>query len=203
VLNGGQDPTDPTGNTYINDTWEFDGATWTQVSTNITGTRLDGSMAFLPTQNRMVQFGGVNFSTFVFFNDTWHWETSTFGSGCAGANGTPKLSVSGSPRLGQSWTVTANNVDLSTNSGLLVFGFTELPGIDLGPIIDMPGCLAFTTPDVLTSLITGAAGSFSWNWPSVAGSVGDHFSAQALCLDASVPGFPFTISNAISITVGN
>lgn len=203
VLNGGQDPTDPTGNAYFNDTWEFDGATWTQVSTNITGTRLDSSMAFLASQNRMVQFGGVNFSTFVFYNDTWRWETGTFGSGCAGANGTPALSVSSSPRLGQSWTVTANNVDTALNAGLIVFGFTELPGVDLGPILGMTGCNAYTTPDVLTSLQTGAAGSFSWTWPSVSGSIGDHFFAQALCLDTTVAGFPATISNAISITVGN
>lgn len=203
VLTGGADPADPTGNTYFTDTWEFDGATWTQVSTSITGQHLSGMMAYQISTNRIVQFGGIDFTTFTYRGATWLWETGTFGSGCAGTNGTPALSVSGSPKLGQPWTVTANNVNPTFNLGIVLFGFAELPGIDLGPILGMPGCLAFTTPDVLTSLLTGAGGSFAWTWPSVSGAVGDHFFAQALCLDPTVNAFGFTISNAISITVGN
>lgn len=202
VLTGGADPSDPTGQTYFADTWEFDGHTWTQVAAGATPARLDASLAFVAAQNRLVLFGGVDFSTFTFHSDTWHWETGTFGSGCAGTNGTPHLSVSGSPRLGQSWTVTAHDVNSSINAGVLVFGFAELPGIDLGPILGMPGCLAFTTPDVLTSLLTGAGGSFSWTWPVVSGAPGDHFHGQALCIDPTVNAFGFTISNAISVTVG-
>ncbi len=203
VLNGGADPSDPLGNAYVNDTWEFDGASWTKVSTNITGSRLDATMAFMPTRNRMVQFSGINYSTFVQYNDTWEWETSTFGMGCAGTNGTPHLSVNASPRLGQSWTVTASNMNPTFNLGVLVFGFTELPGVDLGVLLGMTGCSGYVTPDVIVSLTAGAPGTASWTWPVVAGTVGDHFAGQALCFDPTVNVFGFTASNAISVTVGN
>ena len=55
---------------------------------------------------------------------------------------------------------------------------------------------------MLTSLSTGAGGSFSWNWPLVTGPTGT-FWGQALCVDPTVNTFGFTLSNAISITVGN
>ncbi|MBX3462103.1 MAG: hypothetical protein KF830_02955 [Planctomycetes bacterium] len=202
VMTGGADWTDPTGQTYFTDTWEFNGQVWTQVATGVAGGRMDSPLAYMPSRNRMVQFGGANFATFVIFNDTWEWESGSFGSGCAGTNGTPRLSVDSSPRLGQSWTVTASNVNPALNLGILAFGFTQLPGVDLGPVLGMPGCLAFTTPDVITSLLSGNSGSFSWTWPSVFGSVGDRFFAQALCLDPTVNAFGFTISNAIAVTVG-
>jgi hypothetical protein len=202
VLTGGADPLDPNGQTYFQDAWEFNGQVWTQIATGVTGSRMDSMIAFMPNRNRMVQFGGANFSTFVFYNDTWEWQTGTFGAGCAGTNGTPALSVNASPRLGQSWTVTVSNANPTLNIGLLAFGFATFPGIDLGPVLGMPGCFAFTTPDVVTSVLTGAAGSFSWTWPSVSGAVGDRFHAQALCLDPTVNAFGFTISNALTATVG-
>lgn len=202
VLNGGADPTDPTGNAYLNDTWEFDGTTWTQVSTNITGARLDSTMAHLLAQNRMVQFGGVNFSSFATFADTWHWETGTFGAGCPGTNGTPHLSVDQSPRIGQPWTVTASNLNATASAAVLVFGFTQIPGgFLLDPFPGMPGCYAFITPDATVG-ISGTAGSASWTWSTVAGAAGTQFWGQALSYDPTVNTFGFAITQAISCTLG-
>lgn len=202
VLTGGADPNDMTGQAYFADAWEFDGQTWTQVATGVAGGRLDSTIAYSPTRNRMVQFGGVNYATFNFYGDTWEWETGTFGSGCAGSNGVPSLSVSGSPHIGQSWTVTCNGAVPGINAGVLVFGFTALPGIDLGPVLGMTGCSAFVSPDLLSSVFVGSAGSFSWTWPSVSGPVGGNFLLQALVLDpaANAPGL--TLSNAASVTLG-
>lgn len=201
VLTGGADPNDPNGTTYWNDTWEFDGTSWTQVATNVTGTRLNAMMSFLPSDNRMVLFGGVNYSSFTFFGDTWEWETGTFGAGCAGTNGTPGLHVSGSPRLGQSWSVTTSGLDPTWNVEILVFGFTALPAFDLS-FLPMPGCFLFTTLDI-TFGVSGAAGSATWTWPSVFGTAGTVLYAQAVCLDPTVNGFGWTISNAIAATIGN
>jgi len=201
VLTGGADPNDPTGATYWNDTWEFDGTSWTQVATNITGTRLDAMIGYLPATNRVVVFGGANFTTFTYFGDTWLWEAGTFGAGCAGTNGTPALSSSSSPRLGQSWTTTVTNLNPSLNIAFFVFGFSTFPGVDLG-FLPMPGCFLFESLDILIGA-TGAAGSANWTWPAVSGTLGTRFYAQAMCFDPTVNGFGFTISNAIAATIGN
>lgn len=201
VLTGGADPNDPNGTTYWNDTWEFDGTSWTQVATTITGTRLDAMIGFLPNENHVVVFGGINFATFTYFSDTWEWEAGTFGAGCAGTNGVPHLSSSSSPRLGQLWTATAQNLNPSFNLAFFVFGFTTFPGVDLG-FVPMPGCFLFETLDIVISA-NGAAGVANWTWPSVAGTLGTRFYGQALCFDPTVNTFGFTISNAISATIGN
>ncbi|MBL8727316.1 MAG: hypothetical protein JNM25_02720 [Planctomycetes bacterium] len=202
VLTGGADPTDMTGQTYFSDTWEFDGTTWTQVATSITGTRLNGMMGFMPASNRMVVFGGVSFATFTYYNDTWEWETGTFGSACPGSNGLPHLSVNQSPRLGQPWVVTASNLNTTFNAGVLVFGFTQIPGgFLLDPFPGMPGCYAYITPDASVG-ITGSLGDASWTWPSVGGTIGSQFWGQALCYDPGVNAFDFTITQAISGTIG-
>lgn len=188
-----------------NDTWElsFNGTnwTWTQVVTPTAG-RFQSTLAFLPGERHMVQFGGVTGSS-TYYGDTKQFgaRADAYGAGCGGTNGTPSLSVNDAPRLGQTWTVTAANLNPTFSLGVLVFGFTQLPGIDLGPILDMPGCLAFTTPDVSFAL-SGAGGTASWQWPSVSGAIGDTFHCQALCLDPGVNGFGFTISDAIRSTLG-
>ena len=201
VLTGGADPADPTGNTYYNDTWEFDGATWTQVATTITGTRLDAMMAYMPSLDRTVLFGGINFSSFTYYGDTWEWQAGTFGSGCFGTFGMPTLVSNTSPRIGQGWVATTGNLHPTFNLAILVFGFTPLPGIDLG-FVPMPGCSLFTSLDILVS-INGSGGTASWTWPSVSGTLGTTFYGQALCFDPTANAFGFTISNALSSTIGN
>jgi hypothetical protein len=85
----------------------------------------------------------------------------------------------------------------------MVFGFSPIPGgIDLGPIVDMPGCRLYQTADLLLSAPIGAGGSTSWNWNPVSGLVGDSWYCQAMCLDPTVNGFGWTTSNAIYTTLG-
>lgn len=188
------------------DTWELTTngtqGTWTQVATPTAG-RFQSTLAFLPGERHMVQFGGQTGSS-TYYADTREFgaRTDILGSGCIGTNGTPLLWVHDAPRLGQTWTVTASNLNPAFSLGVLVFGFVPLPGIDLGPILGMPGCLAFTTPDATFSLV-GTAGSASWSWPAVSGAIGDTFHGQALCLDPTVNTFGFTISNAITAVIGS
>jgi len=123
-------------------------------------------------------------------------------SGCLGANGRPSLSAADAPQLGQTYTLDLANLDPSYNLAVLLFGFVPfpLPGIDLGPILGMPGCDAYQTADVWMSVPIGAGGAAQWSW-AVAGSPGDTFHGQALCLDPAANGFGFTLSNALTITL--
>jgi hypothetical protein len=189
-------------------TWELQvtgtTGTWTLVENPASGGRLNSAMVFLAGERHMVKFSGSNAAGGTQYLETLEWgaRNDPYGSGCPGPNGVPTLSANDAPRLGQSWTVTAANLDPTLNLAVLVFGFTRLPGIDLGPIIDMPGCLAFTTPDATVG-IAGSGGAASWQWPSVGGAIGDTFYCQALCYDPGVNGFGFTISNALLCKLGS
>ncbi len=195
VLTGGQD----TAVTPFADTWTFDGTAWTQQPTTTQGVR-DHSMAFAPTLGQAVKFGGFVSGPFVLSNQTWEFGSGIFGSGCVGTNGVPSLSAGTAPLLGQSYTLTVDNLHPSLNIAFFVFGFTQLPGIDLSGL-PMPGCLLFTTLDIIVG-VGGAAGSANWTWPTVTGNVGDAFYCQVFSLDP-VNGFGFTISNPIFATVGS
>ena len=69
------------GATYSNETWTWDGITWTQqfppVSPPARGWNTNG-MTFDSLVGKVVMFGGYSFSdandSFTFFNDTWEWD---------------------------------------------------------------------------------------------------------------------------------
>ena len=72
VLFGGQGPT---GN--LNDTWEWDGTTWTEHATAAPPpARYGGAMAFDPRRGRVVVIGGETASGPV--GDTWEWDGATW-----------------------------------------------------------------------------------------------------------------------------
>ncbi len=66
----------------LGDTWEWDGQTWTQVTTSGPSARSGCAMAYDPVKQRAVLFGGRNqYITGVseeFLNDTWEWDGSTW-----------------------------------------------------------------------------------------------------------------------------
>jgi len=60
----------------VNDTWEWDGTTWTELHPVVSPTpRIYSAMAFDPVRQRMVLFGG-GYPTFL--NDTWEWDGTTW-----------------------------------------------------------------------------------------------------------------------------
>lgn len=66
------------GSSYKNDTWEFNGTTWTN-RTPATGSppgRYAASMAYDPNRNVTVLFGGYGNSTLL--NDTWEWNGTSW-----------------------------------------------------------------------------------------------------------------------------
>lgn len=195
VLTGGQDNVGP-----LSDTWTFDGTSWTQ-QPGSTQTIRDHAFAFLPTTAQAVKFGGFVAAPFTLSNQTWEFGAGIYGSGCVGTFGVPSLVATSAMRLGQGWTVDVDNLNPTFSLAFVVLGLTRLQAVDL-TVLNMPGCFAYTTPDLLVS-VTGAAGQASWNWPLVAGPIGAGLYAQALCLDPSVNAFGFTASNAVFATITN
>jgi hypothetical protein len=193
------------------DTWELQqtGATWTWTQVVTPGLpanfyHFSSTLAFLPGERHMVQFGGEQ-GTATFFGDTSEYgaRTSAFGSGCAGTNGVPSLSPADAPRLGQPWSLTVANLNPAYNFAAIAFSTTQLPGVDLGALYGMTGCTGYVTPDVLLTAPIGAAGSTTWTWPTVSGPIGAQLYCQALCLDPGVNSFGATVSNALASTLGH
>jgi N-acetylneuraminic acid mutarotase len=54
------------------DTWEWDGGTWTQRSVTGPGGRYAHTMATLG--NKIVLFGGIDQSASHWLSDTWEWD---------------------------------------------------------------------------------------------------------------------------------
>ncbi|MBI4672206.1 MAG: hypothetical protein HY741_11150, partial [Chloroflexi bacterium] len=65
------------GNTYLNDTWEWDGATWVQrFPSSVPPARDLHTMAYDSTRGRVVLFGGWNGTSYL--GDTWEWDGTTW-----------------------------------------------------------------------------------------------------------------------------
>ena len=63
------------GTTYLNDTWAFDGVTWTQVATDTPPpARAAAQMAYDSVTHKVVLFGGYNGR---YLGDTWLWDGTT------------------------------------------------------------------------------------------------------------------------------
>ena len=153
VLHGGV----TAGGMVLDDTWEFDGATWTLVSTGAPGPRRCASMAFDRYRGTNVLYGGSNslaggISTIL--GDTWTYGPSyaPFGSGCAGSSGVPFLSASIGPRLGQTFAPTIQNLVASFPLAVVALGFSDTSWSGVPLPLDMtsagiPGCSLFVAAD--------------------------------------------------------
>jgi len=74
VLFGGLDPTT---NTYFNDTWEYDGTDWQQITTSTSPHAMSArTMVFDSERNRMVLVGGDGPSDG--YDDTWEYDGSNW-----------------------------------------------------------------------------------------------------------------------------
>lgn len=80
------------GGTTFNDTWNWNGTNWVQLldgSTNSPPARSFATMAFGPTVNQQILFGG--FGTVTRINDTWSWDgaSTTWTELNNGSSGSP------------------------------------------------------------------------------------------------------------------
>jgi hypothetical protein len=64
--------------TFLNDTWEWDGTSWSQVATTGPSARSWHVMAYDPLRQRVVLFGGGGWGRLESFNDLWEWDGSSW-----------------------------------------------------------------------------------------------------------------------------
>src|SRR5690606_8616095 len=126
-----------------------------------------------------------------------HLEKSgfgSFGSGCSGAGGVPRVTAigEGRPRIGRPFEVEAQHLPPNGGVCLLAFGFsktmlhpsTPLP-FDLG-VLGAPGCrILIDLAVVLRATHTGDSARFSVDLPPGGDCLGETFYVQALSLDPS------------------
>jgi hypothetical protein len=135
-------------------------------------------------------------------------NVATFGTGCAGSNGTPVHGAIGLPRLGQSYTLTLANARPSAPAWLFLatqrttWGGLPLP-LDLGPfgaagcVLQVPG----TAPFALGANSFGIANA-PLSIPNVAAYCGlDVYSQFVIADPANQLGF--VVSNACDSRLGN
>ena len=70
-----------TGSSDLNDTWIWDGSTWTATMPPASppGRRFDSQgMAYDPNMQAVVMFGGIDYTSKIFYNDTWVWNGTTW-----------------------------------------------------------------------------------------------------------------------------
>jgi hypothetical protein len=94
-------------------TWEYDGNDWTLVGTGGPGRISEGYMAYLPTTQQTLYFGGTGPTLAgTLNNETWVYSGPTnaiaapFGKGCATSAGIPAFAASTLPVLGTNYDLT-------------------------------------------------------------------------------------------------
>ena len=208
VLFGGRDPSTMA---VLDDLWTFDGVAWRQVldvTSGIYPPRVEGAMALDRGRHRLVYYGGRTAST-AMLDETWEYGANfhTFGSGCAGSNGVPRLGTAQEPRLGSSYGVTLSNLPasplamLATGISNASWAFGSLPSL-LTPF-GMPGCRSYTSADLIQVLpVTAGIAIWTWSVPNNPGLVGTPFYQQGVAIDAGINAAGLTVSNAGASVIG-
>lgn len=206
ILCGGLDPVSMQ---IFDDTWEFDGASWRQVTRSVSPPRTSFAMAFDLGRGRPVLFGGRTAST-ALRGDTWEFGANwrPYGYGCAGSFGVPTLGVSQAPQLGRTSIVSMTNLDPAAAFAIVFVGtsrttwpFGSLPASLAS--FGMPGCVAYASPDLFV-LLPASNGTASWQWqvPAQPQLFDLAFYQQGLSLDAAANAAGLVASNAGAGTLG-
>src|SRR5690606_11061463 len=129
-------------------------------------------------------------------------KSVTFGTGCAGSNGTPALDATDAPRLGANFDLNATNVALTGHLAIFSPRLTRLAPAPLD-CLGMIGCPGDVAPTVLTS-VTATAGSatLSLPIPATIALMGTTVNSQVLSLDPNINPVWLTTSNGHSGTIG-
>ncbi|GEM_PF-6889085 len=202
--------------TLLNDLWEWNGKTWTNIRTKtIPPGRAEYSFAVNPYSGKIVIVGGK-----VSKSQAWDlWELYdpsiadflTFGTGCKGTAGVPRLEADGTSRpwLGETFKTVTKNCPAVSGFALTILGFSKdkwamgkLPA-DLSPV-GMTGCKLWISPDILLPTLNNA-GSAPWSipLPKDATLKGKRFYLQTLVFDTKANPKGITASNAGEAVLGS
>lgn len=198
VLAGGLDPANGAAR---NDTWEFDGVAWTQVSVTFAPGR-DFGLAFDAPRRFVVRHGGI--AGAAINGETWRFgaRAESFGAGCLGTNGVPALTSNDVPRTGGAWPLALTGANAVAPVAVVVLGLTSVPGFPLDGI-GMPGCVAWVSADLLLAApATNGVAAWSISIPAQAAILGIELFAQGLSLDIGWNPAGLVSANALRGLIG-
>jgi hypothetical protein len=164
VLFGGWISSPP--NSFLNDTWEWNGSSWAQTNLWPGPARFDHAMVYDSQHWRTVLFGGNSSST---LDDTWTWSDGIFGTGC----GNPALVLASiaTARPILSMTAQASLANIPSSVAFVSLGWSRFA---MGPValpltlagIGMPGCDLLQSADAAALPVTSTgAGTATFNLP--------------------------------------
>jgi hypothetical protein len=203
------------GGGSLADTWEFDGANWSQVTTTVAPSARSGHvLAYDGARDRMVVCGGDGN-----WNSTDPWELlpaataawARHGRGCSGSAGTPSLDRTGNalPALGSTFPLQFTSLPAQPGALYLAFGFgiaqwngAPLP-LDLGPT-GLSACKLWIAPEpgaALLLLHPGGSSNFPLAIPANPALADVRVALQALVLDVAAPNGFGTVTNAGVLTL--
>lgn len=201
LLHGGMDPV--TG-TPFTDTWQFDGARWTQFAPPAPSARTSFAMAYDDARGKAVLHGGVTANNQP-LTDTHEFgaRTDQLGVGCPGLFGMPQIAASSQPRLGGTYLVSLTGLAPSAAFAGMVVGLdvasTSVPlPLNLTPF-GMPNCTLYVRPDVTLFLpVVGGVATSSLAIPTLPALVGTNLYQQGMSLDpaANAAGIAWTLTQS-------
>ena len=203
----------PSATTRLPDTFDFDGVEWLRRFPGATPLpRARVGAAFDPSADRVVLFGGTDGGADL--SETWMFLTgspalaSTFGSGCLGSGGVPRLQSGSAPWIGSVMDLAIDSLPPGNSPCLLYLGLSRvlwrglLLPIDLGPA-GAPGCFLRTQPLFGVGLAAAAGeASLQLSVPSDPALVGSALYLQAISLDPIANGLGLTSSNGFQLQFG-
>ncbi len=211
VLHGGTDQL-----AYaLDDTWEWNGGSWLLRSPpTVPAAVVDTALAFDPIRERTLRFGG--FHGITAHDAIWSYgavqpaRVLTFGAGCTGTAGVPRLAVDvhARPWLGDTFDQHVDRVPLTAPIALHVgFSRTTWGGQTLPLALDfvgMPACRLHASIDAIGILLaSGGRASLALTVPQSPVLVGASFYSQALVIDFSANAAGVTATNALEFVIGS
>lgn len=114
-------------------------------------------------------------------------------------------SVSARPIIGTTINLVASNLPPSTIAGFQMIGFTYFPaGVDLTALLNMPGCYAYTTPDISVSFVpTGATNTMPFSIPLDPSLNGQQVMSQTLTVSPGFNAASLLTSNGVQLLFGS
>ena len=199
------------GSNYLADTWEWNGSSWTQVSTTGPSARREHAMAYDSLRGRIVLFGGC-----CYLGDTWEWDSQnlayalTFGAGC----GSPVLDLApvanARPVIGTTGQAALTNIPSPPAIAFVALGWsrTTSGGFSL-PLslagFGMPGCDLLQSAEAAANPTTATGpgtATFSLPLPGIAGLLGLHLYLQGWATAPGTNSGNLIVSNGIHWRIG-
>jgi hypothetical protein len=171
--------------------------------------RTEGMLAMDTTRGRIVQFGGRTPNNAT-LDEVWEYgaQFRTFGSGCMGSAGIPRLRGTTRPSFGSVGATVVTNLRPTASIAVFVTGLSNMQS-PLGNLpqlltnFGLPGCRIYVSPD-LFEVEAASGGSASWDWavPLNLALFGASFYQQAVSLDPGINAAGLAVSNATAATIG-